>query len=566
MSNSLPRSPLKRYRDDDSEHYHKVHKSTPNVVTISDDEDDPELAAAIALSLQPQTLQSAAESLPNDIVGDSASLPLRLQQPTAVAADLPKDSDVLSEIRHMQQQRYQKHVSAGSSADVPNSLPLPRPLPSTRPAQRSSSGPRLQYDGLKYFCNRLEWSSNTAGCLNFSDLIDKATLQRALITSFMVDDKYIRELIPLPVPVTIVQHYNSNTQQAGHYSAGDHTTVVFPPMLPRGNMHAKLGLLVYPGFLRVVITSANFTPEDWLRIGQVTWVQDFPRHADAMAAQQQSISEEGFARTLARVLHAMKLQPDWLKQYDMSAAAAILIPSVPGYHEASMQSLYGHLCLRQHLRRVPDADIGSQTPVYFQASSIGALAYGGRKWLHEFMVSATASAGASTLRQLPDLRIIYPAWTTVRNSRLGADGAGTTILQRKHYEETGFPTSDFYDLKGRDGSLSHSKVLMRRNPNDAQPAWIYVGSGNFSSSAWGRTQKDGKFHVANYELGVLLIAKGKPDQALSSCQLPFTFPPPKYTRDQSPWFNSPFWKNQQQKRLLEPPHTDKLKEYRHDSS
>ena len=36
-----------------------------------------------------------------------------------------------------------------------------------------------------------------------------------------------------------------------------------------GSMHAKLCLLTYPSFLRVVVTSANLTEQDWSLIGQV---------------------------------------------------------------------------------------------------------------------------------------------------------------------------------------------------------------------------------------------------------------------------------------------------------
>lgn len=45
--------------------------------------------------------------------------------------------------------------------------------------------------------------------------------------------------------------------------------VTHPPLLDRGNMHAKLIILEYPQFVRVVVSSANLTAEDWSLIGQV---------------------------------------------------------------------------------------------------------------------------------------------------------------------------------------------------------------------------------------------------------------------------------------------------------
>lgn len=50
---------------------------------------------------------------------------------------------------------------------------------------------------------------------------------------------------------------------------GPNTTVMLPELLQFGSMHAKLSLLTYPSYLRVVVSSANLTQEDWALIGQV---------------------------------------------------------------------------------------------------------------------------------------------------------------------------------------------------------------------------------------------------------------------------------------------------------
>jgi len=94
-------------------------------------------------------------------------------------------------------------------------------------------------------------------------------------------------------------------------------------------------------------------------------------------------------------------------------------------------NLYGHMALRRHLQKIPDASITKNMPVYFQASSLGSLGYDKGRWLAEWMTSVASTDAAAALRPTPPLNIIYPTIQTVRTSKLGEPGAGTTILQKK---------------------------------------------------------------------------------------------------------------------------------------
>jgi hypothetical protein len=61
---------------------------------------------------------------------------------------------------------------------------------------------------------------------------------------------------------------------------------------------------------------------------------------------------------------------------------------------------------------------------------------------------------------------------------------------------------------------------------DSTVQWIYIGSHNFSLSAWGRLeQRRTVLNVSNYEIGVLLPAKSYP---MPVTNLPMVIPPPKY--------------------------------------
>jgi hypothetical protein len=64
-------------------------------------------------------------------------------------------------------------------------------------------------------------------------------------------------------------------------------------------MHIKLFLLWFPGFLRVVIPSANLVSFDWDSIENSVWLQDFP----LMSSEQKEKTE--FYKDLIHLLEKM---------------------------------------------------------------------------------------------------------------------------------------------------------------------------------------------------------------------------------------------------------------------
>lgn len=81
--------------------------------------------------------------------------------------------------------------------------------------------------------------------------------------------------------------------------------------------------------------------------------------------------------------------------------------------------------------------------------------------------------------------------------------------------------------------------------NGSSSGWVYCGSHNFSSAAWGRSittnrksdepgkAPHSKLHVCNYELGILFVfppadASKKDEANLDDIALPFVMPAPKY--------------------------------------
>ena len=134
--------------------------------------------------------------------------------------------------------------------------------------------------------------------------------------------------------------------QPGVYTVRPTLRIVYPPLQRIGIVHAKLMLLQTRTFLRVVVSSANLTAEDWelmdqvwpsmfasrssrqrlIGIGrcveswQILFVQDFPkRSADAVG----SSLDVPFAADLDAYLGALSAPDDirgWLTMFDLRQA------------------------------------------------------------------------------------------------------------------------------------------------------------------------------------------------------------------------------------------------------
>ncbi|KAJ2931935.1 hypothetical protein H1R20_g5159, partial [Candolleomyces eurysporus] len=137
-------------------------------------------------------------------------------------------------------------------------------------------------------------------------------------------------------------------------------------------------------------------------------------------------------------------------------------------------------------------------------------------------------------------------------------------LGRKQWGTKNFPRDNFYDSKSKAGpALMHSKMIIatlqsnaytekksrNQEPSDSEDevdddiqevepgiGWIYVGSHNFTPSAWG-TLSGSSFNptlnINNYEVGVVFPIKDEAEAAKLAC---FQRPPRKYaTGKDEPW-------------------------------
>lgn len=89
-------------------------------------------------------------------------------------------------------------------------------------------------------------------------------------------------------------------------------------------------------------------------------------------------------------------------------------------------------------------------------------------------------------------RLHFPSHNTVATSKGGTMGAGTLCCMKENWEKSEYPRSVLRDCKSvREGIVMHNKILFARPARTALAksgrrveAWAYVGSANFTVSAW----------------------------------------------------------------------------------
>ncbi|KAG5640710.1 hypothetical protein DXG03_007467 [Asterophora parasitica] len=196
-----------------------------------------------------------------------------------------------------------------------------------------------------------------------------------------------------------------------------------------------------------------------------------------------------------------------------------------------------------------------------QGSSLGIYT---TQWLNEFHWSARGESAEDWLDEpkkkreklpYPSVNVVFPTKATVQQSTLGEQGGGTIFCRRKQWAAKNFPRNHFYDSNSKGGPvLMHSKMIIATykesskekqlqaddSDNDIEviePAvgWAYVGSHNFTPSAWGTLSGSGFnpiLNISNYELGIVFPLKDKEHADLVSC---FKRPPRKYAAQDEPW-------------------------------
>nr|XP_031864193.1 uncharacterized protein CI109_000105 [Kwoniella shandongensis]KAA5531265.1 hypothetical protein CI109_000105 [Kwoniella shandongensis] len=417
-----------------------------------------------------------------------------------------------------------------------------------------------------------------------------------IMSSFVIDDQWIGDQAILPppeiVPTNIVRpHLKDKPEYNGKIELQVNGELwVYPRMIGGwGSAHMKYFWIFYKtGRLRVVISTANMVPYDWEWIENTIFVQDFLPLPKPVSFRENYLPHDlpqqfrdlfVHTRVHTAIRHIIANHPNGtsisfkpddgfadMTKYDWSKVKVRLVMSVPGtYTGHDKLDGYGMCRLGKVLSEegwVPQA--GEKVSAEFQGSSLGQY---GLDWFDKFYQfcsgkTARALVGRPKPSAWPSMKVLFPSLATVDASELGRGGGGT-MFAGKAFNKVTQPL--FHDANSkRGGVLMHAKMLIaifepesRHLGFDSSPTkggkrkaseiedgnggvggWIYVGSHNFSSAAWGTLdlkKSPPVLNVKNYEIGVVFPLDRRNARATADLIAPYKRPARRYTAGDVPW-------------------------------
>ncbi|PVH71858.1 phospholipase D/nuclease [Cadophora sp. DSE1049] len=443
---------------------------------------------------------------------------------------------------------------------------------------------------------------NSKNCINLRDVIQGKSLVSACAFSFFIGEEEFYRHFPLThssdkVPIYIGRDVNMDPmtpdacEQAGvpliiedgkAPKVAKKTMPLIEPKLQdlyakrygvnyhafyawcSGSSHSKILVLVYPDFLRVVITSCNMMDIDTV-LGDNHWyIHDLPKRAS-----RSKTASSSFEADLLSHLSALSVPEAFIQSiqgiYDYSKVKVHLTTSVPGVCSGAKAEKHGLLRLRRIVNglnlELPRMGNGRMR-LDLCAASIGRLT---ATWLNSFNDCALGKGRITTgdeNQAVPDIKLFYPTVGDVKSADPLSQDAASNIGCHIHpwAEAPNAIKRIFHHYQSKDtGKLFHQKLILAYDPRDttAPPYYVYIGSANLSQSAWGALEVDKKKNKAtcdtklvklsNFECGVVVpgnLVKDLLEEGTTSWQsgiVPFeqTAAPYNLTKDK-PW-NDPRW-------------------------
>ncbi|PGH06630.1 hypothetical protein GX51_02257 [Blastomyces parvus] len=387
----------------------------------------------------------------------------------------------------------------------------------------------------------------TGDDIKFEEVIQKSDLELAVLSSYMwnVDWMFSKFKIKQTRFLLIMGEKEEDKKRELEKDTKSMGSVrlCFPPMEPQVNcMHSKLMLLFHPGYLRIVVPSANLVPFDWGEQGgvmeNIVFLIDLPRKSPDLANGPRTT----FLDDLVYFLQASNLHDQIIKkmlQFDFSATKDIAFVHTIGGSHTDPQWRKTGLCGLGSAVTALGLQTTQDITLDYVTSSVGAL---NEQFLRSMYLAAQGDSGLKELtlrtsKRFPsenwgvvtkrtdgekwkdNFRVVFPSLSTVRKSKGGTENAGTICFQSKWYNSATFPKDIMRDnISQREGLLMHNKILFVRpekpitslkDNSTCYAGWAYVGSANLSESAWGRLVLDRsttkpKLNCRNWECGVVI--------------------------------------------------------------
>ncbi len=471
----------------------------------------------------------------------------------------PKEGEVLSEPVHKIAAEVEIQIEEEKAKSQPDRSSKEETKAEAKELPQKVGVAAPWNDGKRIFVNKLglyDPESIKPHFLSFSDVMHPGLgkvpaggqkIERVIFSTFVFDPEIIIALVKAKLPVCVIKDREGGFHaKLSKDSEHPNLIMVYPekaPGLHYGVFHAKLILIQFTDFLRVVVTSANLTTVDWTLLSQVVWLQDFPKTKLSITETER----QGFFAVLHDFLvhcYPKNYDPSInLYNYDFSSASADLVASISGRFHKDLMPRYGFTRLGDIVSK-SGFKYPTKPVLTFQTSSVGMLK---PKYLSDLYQTVIGNKKITTLLTSPEkyVQILYPTRDYIRNTVLGPEAASCIILSKRAYDADDFPKECLCQLAPVDshpsykGMLYHAKVgILATKQEIADDSLIYVGSHNISSSAWGKMEKgNSQICISNYELGVVF----KPEKGSAEMKktivasLMFKYPPEPYGKDDTPW-------------------------------
>ncbi|KAJ7827444.1 tyrosyl-DNA phosphodiesterase-domain-containing protein [Mycena leptocephala] len=325
--------------------------------------------------------------------------------------------------------------------------------------------------------------ANTPNTVSLEDLIHPNDLRSAFVYSFFIENDLLFQYFPFktsanPRPYVHVYVGRDITLDSAGYRE-ECTRREFPRFYPcttSGCAHTKMMVLIYPDFLRVVITSANLMELDVVLGDNMWYIQDFPRRL----SPDSEYTETRFEQILRKHVKELGCPDDFQNIY--------LTPGVkPGSYCGDEATEYGQLRLRRIVRKkILKNYTEANLPKMSFEICVGSVGHLENEDIVKNFLESCAGNRQESIEGEPALKMIFPTLRDVQNSKLGKPGAGNIS---SHIDWKSLPEKSaeylktvFYHYHSKDpGCLFHMKSILALHADAPKrtPLYMYMGSANF---------------------------------------------------------------------------------------
>lgn len=373
--------------------------------------------------------------------------------------------------------------------------------------------------------------------LNDKDVLESISLDRildaynnlehALLATYRLDEKWLLNQFQPTTPLTLVSNETYERKTRRGENVNWVTPILFNP--ERQLIHSKFMLLFYRTHMRFVVSTGDLTEDSWKYMPNSVFIQDFPLDSSREFRANQ------FSMSLAYSLHDLNISlnvVERLNHVDFRLACAHIVTTIPNQlkdnkskkprlvknnMEGNMKE-YGMLRLAKVIADLygdPSMDEAVFDPNTQLLCATASLGYLNDRWLEEIYLCANGAkpqwAGGSKYlndfdKDLVDISVAFPTQQQFEDCKNQDQCQKLIMAGRKLYEGHYFVQNALVKCMPRyKDTLVDTKMIVARVGEDRDKGWLYMGSHNFTSAAWGKPQRDrSSLYYNNYEFGIII--------------------------------------------------------------